>query len=133
MEMSMSNTPEEDEIARLRTCIAGKRGHIDALVEQIWTLEGRLVTLDPDYKLGPSMVPKDICDLSIEGLNLPLRVSNILKGNKIEYIGDLIQCTEVNLACVPNLGRRSLDDVKEALAQRRLGLGTKLGGWVRSS
>ena len=67
---------------------------------------------------------------SIDVLDISVRAANCLKAENIYYIGDLIQKEEVELLKVPNLGRRSLTEIKEVLALRGLKLGTKLG-WVR--
>jgi large subunit ribosomal protein L17 len=53
----------------------------------------------------------------------------ILKAENIYYIGDLIQRTETELLKTPNLGRKSLNEIKEVLASRGLSLGMKLENW----
>ena len=54
---------------------------------------------------------------------------NCLKAENIYYIGDLIQRTENELLKTPNLGRKSLNEIKEVLASRGLTLGMKLENW----
>jgi DNA-directed RNA polymerase subunit alpha len=65
----------------------------------------------------------------IDDLELTVRSANCLKAESIYYIGDLIQKTEVELLKTPNLGKKSLTEIKEVLAQRGLSLGTKLDNW----
>src|SRR5690606_36062031 len=65
----------------------------------------------------------------IDDLELTVRSANCLKAENIYYIGDLIQRTEVELLKTPNLGKKSLTEIKEGLAQRGLSLGMKLENW----
>ncbi|MCS6996628.1 MAG: DNA-directed RNA polymerase subunit alpha [Casimicrobiaceae bacterium] len=65
----------------------------------------------------------------IDDLELTVRSANCLKAENIHYIGDLVQRTETELLKTPNLGRKSLNEIKEVLAQRGLSLGTKLDNW----
>ena len=65
----------------------------------------------------------------IDDLELTVRSANCLKAESIYYIGDLIQRTEVELLKTPNLGKKSLTEIKEVLAQRGLSLGMKLENW----
>ena len=65
----------------------------------------------------------------IDDLELTVRSANCLKAENIYYIGDLIQKTEVELLKTPNLGKKSLTEIKEVLAQRGLSLGMKLENW----
>ena len=58
-----------------------------------------------------------------------MRSANCLKAENIYYIGDLIQRTETELLKTPNLGRKSLNEIKEVLASRGLSLGMKLENW----
>jgi DNA-directed RNA polymerase subunit alpha len=65
----------------------------------------------------------------IDDLELTVRSANCLKAESIYYIGDLIQKTEVELLKTPNLGKKSLTEIKDVLAQRGLSLGMKLENW----
>ena len=65
----------------------------------------------------------------IDDLELTVRSANCLKAENIYYIGDLIQRTENELLKTPNLGRKSLNEIKEVLASRGLTLGMKLESW----
>jgi len=65
----------------------------------------------------------------IDDLELTVRSANCLKAESIYYIGDLIQRTEVELLKTPNLGKKSLTEIKDVLAQKGLSLGMKLDNW----
>jgi DNA-directed RNA polymerase subunit alpha len=65
----------------------------------------------------------------VDDLELTVRSANCLKAENIYYIGDLIQRTENELLKTPNLGRKSLNEIKEVLASRGLTLGMKLENW----
>lgn len=65
----------------------------------------------------------------VDDLELTVRSANCLKAENIYYIGDLIQRTETELLKTPNLGRKSLNEIKEVLATRGLTLGMKLESW----
>ncbi|MSQ66212.1 MAG: DNA-directed RNA polymerase subunit alpha [Limnohabitans sp.] len=68
----------------------------------------------------------------VDELELTVRSANCLKAENIFYIGDLIQRTENELLKTPNLGRKSLNEIKEVLASHGLTLGMKLEGWPPS-
>jgi DNA-directed RNA polymerase subunit alpha len=65
----------------------------------------------------------------VDELELTVRSANCLKAENIFYIGDLIQRSENELLKTPNLGRKSLNEIKEVLASRGLTLGMKLESW----
>jgi DNA-directed RNA polymerase subunit alpha len=65
----------------------------------------------------------------VDELELTVRSANCLKAENIYYIGDLIQRSENELLKTPNLGRKSLNEIKEVLASRGLTLGMKLDSW----
>jgi len=65
----------------------------------------------------------------VDDLELTVRSANCLKAENIYYIGDLIQRSENELLKTPNLGRKSLNEIKEVLASRGLTLGMKLENW----
>jgi DNA-directed RNA polymerase subunit alpha len=67
--------------------------------------------------------------LPVDDLELTVRSANCLKAENIYYIGDLIQRTENELLKTPNLGRKSLNEIKEVLASKGLTLGMKLENW----
>ena len=65
----------------------------------------------------------------VDDLELTPRSSNCLKAQSIHYIGDLIQHNEADLLRTPNLGRKSLNEIKQVLAEHELSLGMKLENW----
>ncbi|QGG80837.1 DNA-directed RNA polymerase subunit alpha [Litorivicinus lipolyticus] len=65
----------------------------------------------------------------VDDLELTVRSANCLKAENILYIGDLIQRTEVELLKTPNLGKKSLTEIKDVLASRGLSLGSRLDNW----
>jgi DNA-directed RNA polymerase subunit alpha len=65
----------------------------------------------------------------VDDLELTVRSANCLKAENIYFIGDLIQRTENELLKAPNLGRKSLNEIKDVLASRGLTLGMKLENW----
>jgi len=65
----------------------------------------------------------------VDDLELTPRSSNCLKAQSIHYIGDLIQYSETDLLRTPNLGRKSLNEIKQVLAEHGLSLGMKLENW----
>ena len=69
----------------------------------------------------------------VDDLELTVRSANCLKAENIYYIGDLIQRSETELLKTPNLGRKSLNEIKEVLASRGLTLGMKLESWPPST
>lgn len=69
----------------------------------------------------------------VDELELTVRSANCLKAENIYHIGDLIQRTENELLKTPNLGRKSLNEIKEVLASRGLTLGMKLESWPPAS
>lgn len=77
----------------------------------------------------PAQVVDPVLLRPVDDLELTVRSANCLKAENIYYIGDLIQRTENELLKTPNLGRKSLNEIKEVLASRGLTLGMKLENW----
>jgi DNA-directed RNA polymerase subunit alpha len=65
----------------------------------------------------------------VDDLELTVRSANCLKAENIYYIGDLVQKTESELLKTPNLGKKSLSEIKTILAERGLSLGMKVENW----
>jgi DNA-directed RNA polymerase subunit alpha len=65
----------------------------------------------------------------VDELELTVRSANCLKAENIHYIGDLVQRTEVELLRTPNLGKKSLTEIKEVLESHGLSLGMRLDAW----
>ena len=66
---------------------------------------------------------------SVDELELSVRSANCLKNAEIHYIGDLVQKTEAEMLKTKNFGRKSLNEIRDILAEMGLGLGMKLDGW----
>ncbi len=81
----------------------------------------------PDTKPTPQVDP--ILLRPVDDLELTVRSANCLKAENIFLIGDLIQRTEVELLKTPNLGKKSLTEIKDVLATRGLSLGMRLENW----
>jgi DNA-directed RNA polymerase subunit alpha len=77
----------------------------------------------PELAFNPALLKK------VDELELSVRSANCLKNDNIVYIGDLIQKTEGEMLRTPNFGRKSLNEIKEVLAQMGLHLGMEVAGW----
>lgn len=90
------------------------------------------VDLKGKEEVQPLPEPVDIDPMllrPVDDLELTVRSANCLKAENINYIGDLIQRTEVELLKTPNLGKKSLTEIKDVLASHGLSLGMKLENW----
>ena len=107
------------------------RNSAKILVEQLMVfaqLEGEISTFaDAPTPRNTQFDP--ILLRPVDELELTVRSANCLKAENIYYIGDLIQRTETELLKTPNLGRKSLNEIKEVLASRGLTLGARLENW----
>ena len=88
---------------------------------------------DLDEFIPPRPIEKGRFNLlkQVDGLELSVRTADCLKNENIIYIGDLAQKTETEMLRMPTFGRKSLNDVKEVLAQMGLRLGMKIPGWPK--
>jgi DNA-directed RNA polymerase subunit alpha len=77
----------------------------------------------PDLDFNPALLTK------VDELELSVRSANCLKNDNIVYIGDLIQKSEAEMLRTPNFGRKSLNEIKEVLAQMGLHLGMEAPNW----
>jgi DNA-directed RNA polymerase subunit alpha len=80
-------------------------------------------SVTPDDAFNPAFLKK------VDELELSVRSANCLKNDNIVYIGDLVQKTEGEMLRTPNFGRKSLNEIKEVLAQMGLHLGMEVPGW----
>lgn len=74
-------------------------------------------------------LPDPVLMQPVDDLELTVRSANCLKAEQIIFIGDLVQRTEVELLKAPNLGKKSLTEIKDVLAQRGLSLGMRIANW----
>ncbi len=109
---------------------AAVRAAARLLIEQLMPfadLKGVSLPSEQPSLGGPQVDP--ILLRPVDELELTVRSANCLKAENIYYIGDLIQRTETELLKTPNLGRKSLNEIKDVLAARGLTLGMKLENW----
>ena len=121
LETNGSVDPEET-IRRAATIL---KDQLSIFVDLETTLE--------EIKEQPSEEIDPILLRPVDDLELTVRSANCLKGENIHYIGDLIQRTEVELLKTPNLGKKSLTEIKDVLATHGLSLGMRLENWPPSS
>jgi DNA-directed RNA polymerase subunit alpha len=109
------------------------RASAKILVEQLAVFAqlegGELAAFDQPAQRSGAASFDPILLRPVDELELTVRSANCLKAENIYYIGDLIQRTENELLKTPNLGRKSLNEIKEVLASRGLTLGMKLENW----
>lgn len=119
----------------------GAIGPEDALREAVRILQDQLAVFgtihqdtgadaapaEEDEDVPPPLDP--ILLRPVDDLELTVRSANCLKAENIYDIGDLIQRTENELLKTPNLGRKSLNEIKEVLAAHGLTLGSRLENW----
>lgn len=107
----------------------------DAIREAATVLQGQLaafVELRGDDSVIRETRAMDIDPIllrPVDDLELTVRSANCLKAENIYYIGDLIQRTEVELLKTPNLGKKSLTEIKDVLASHGLSMGMRLENW----
>lgn len=94
------------------------------------------VDLESAAEVEPEELEEEIDPIllrPVDDLELTVRSANCLKAESIYYIGDLVQRTEVELLKTPNLGKKSLTEIKDVLASRGLSLGLRLDNWPPAS
>ncbi|HFB65583.1 MAG TPA: DNA-directed RNA polymerase subunit alpha [Aeromonadales bacterium] len=97
---------------------------------------GAFVELKDESNIEPEQEEPDVDPIllrPVDDLELTVRSANCLKTESIHFIGDLIQRTEVELLKTPNLGKKSLTEIKDVLASRGLSLGMRLENWPPQS
>ena len=97
---------------------------------------GAFVNLQASPEVATAAPEADIDPIllrPVDDLELTVRSANCLKAESIYFIGDLIQRTEVELLKTPNLGKKSLTEIKDVLATKGLSLGMRLENWPPAS
>lgn len=89
--------------------------------------EGAVTTAKQDDVIDPLLLRP------VDDLELTVRSANCLKAENIFYIGDLVQRSEIELLKTPNLGKKSLTEIKEVLTIKGLKLGTRIPNWPPSN
>jgi DNA-directed RNA polymerase subunit alpha len=126
IDIETDGTIDPDEAVRMAATI---------LQDQLTAFVLLDVTVSPDVEEEVEEEPEfDPTLLSpVDDLELTVRSANCLKAENIMFIGDLVQRTEVELLKTPNLGKKSLNEIKDVLAERGLSLGMKLEDWPPES
>ncbi len=126
IDIETDGTIDPDEAVRMAATI---------LQDQLTAFVLLDVTVAPDVEEDVEDEPEfDPTLLSpVDDLELTVRSANCLKAENIMFIGDLVQRTEVELLKTPNLGKKSLNEIKDVLAERGLSLGMKLENWPPES
>ena len=106
-----------------RLCGAHPAGPAQRVRELRGAAQGGRPEAIPDLAFNPAFLKK------VDELELSVRSANCLKNDNIVYIGDLVQKTEAEMLRTPNFGRKSLNEIKEVLAQMGLHLGMEVPGW----
>jgi len=123
LDMETNGTLDPEEAIRRASTILAEQ--LDAFVEL------RDVTQEEPKEEKPLFDP--ILLRPVDDLELTVRSANCLKAEAIQYIGDLVQRAEVELLKTPNLGKKSLTEIKNVLASRGLSLGMRLENWPPES
>ena len=123
LEVETNGTIDPEEIVRLAATILQRQ--LMAFAELGFETE------EPEEDEAPPVDP--IMLRPVDELELTVRSANCLKVEKIHYIGDLVTRKESDLLRTPNLGRKSLNEIKEFLAARGLSLGLELYNWPPSN
>ena len=123
IEMETNGTLDPEEAIRRAATILAEQ--LEAFVEL------RDISEPEEKEEKPEFDPILLCP--VDDLELTVRSANCLKAEAIQYIGDLVQRTEVELLKTPNLGKKSLTEIKDVLASRGLSLGMRLENWPPAS
>ncbi|MGJ8691543.1 MAG: DNA-directed RNA polymerase subunit alpha [Thalassotalea sp.] len=123
IDMETNGTLDPEEAIRRASTILAEQ--LDAFVEL------RDVSVVEEKEEKPQFDP--ILLRPVDDLELTVRSANCLKAEAIQYIGDLVQRAEVELLKTPNLGKKSLTEIKDVLASRGLSLGMRLENWPPES
>ena len=119
VDIDTDGTLEAEEVLRISATILQ---HQLSAFSELGRLE-EVIEEKEEVKIDPIMLRP------VEELELTVRSANCLKAENIHYIGDLVTRMESDLLRTPNLGKKSLNEIKEVLASRGLSLGLILEHW----
>jgi len=119
LDLETNGTIDPEEA--VRTCATILQHQLEAFVELRKPEEPKIE--EKNNEINPLLLR------SVDDLELTVRSANCLKGENIFFIGDLVQRDESSLLKTPNLGKKSLNEIKTVLSSRGLSLGMKVEGW----
>ncbi len=126
IDLETNGTVDPEQTIKLAATIIHDQLSVFVDFEKV-TEQPRVEFSSPDESIDPVLLRP------VDDLELTVRSANCLKAENIFYIGDLIQRTEVELLKTPNLGRKSLTEIKDILALKGLSLGMRLENWPPDS
>ena len=122
IELETNGTVDPEETVKLAASILHDQLSVFVDFEKVnEPIEEEIIPAEPEF--DPVLLRP------VDDLELTVRSANCLKAENIYYIGDLIQRTEVELLKTPNLGKKSLTEIKDILALKGLSLGMRLENW----
>jgi len=123
LDLETNGTVDPEETIRIAATVLQKQLSAFVNLQSIEEAE----QLEEEEEIDPILLRP------VDDLELTVRSANCLKAENIYYIGDLIQRTEVELLKTPNLGKKSLTEIKDVLASHGLSLGARLENWPPAS
>lgn len=126
IELETNGTVDPEETIKLAATILHDQLSIFVDFEKVKEQEAEQIA-EPEESFDPVLLRP------VDDMELTVRSANCLKAENIFYIGDLIQRTEVELLKTPNLGKKSLTEIKGILASKGLSLGMRLENWPPES
>jgi DNA-directed RNA polymerase subunit alpha len=121
IDLETNGTVDPEEAIRRSATILQDQLSAFVMLDEMGTTEAKAP--EAEAKIDPILLRP------VDDLELTVRSANCLKAESIFLIGDLIQRTEVELLKTPNLGKKSLTEIKDVLATRGLSLGMRLENW----
>lgn len=123
IDLHTNGTIEPEEAIRVSATIL--RHQLNAFVDLKFEQQEKEKNAEPEF--DPILLRP------VDDLELTVRSANCLKAEDIYFIGDLVQKAEVDLLKTPNLGKKSLTEIKDVLASRSLSLGMRIENWPPES
>ena len=123
IDLETNGTLDPEEAVRVAATILQKQ--LQSFVDLSYEEETQAKNDEPEF--DPILLRP------VDDLELTVRSANCLKAENIYYIGDLVQKAETDLLKTPNLGKKSLTEIKDVLASRSLSLGMRLENWPPAS